>query len=49
MFFAGAVGILPVLAEASPGMGTIDGIGDLWRIAREQIWLHNPDSGLGIS
>jgi len=48
MFFAGAVGTLPVLAQASPGMGTIGGIADLWRIAQEQIWLHNPDSGLGI-
>lgn len=48
MFIAGAVGTLPVLAKASPGMETIDGITDLWRIAQEQIWLHNPDSGLGI-
>jgi len=48
MFFAGAVGMLPVLAQASAGMGTIDGISDLWRIAREQIWLHDPDSGLGV-
>ena len=48
MFFAGAVGTLPVLAQASPGMGTMGGIADLWRIAEQQIWLHNPDSGLGI-
>ncbi|MEO1984327.1 MAG: nucleoside transporter, partial [Fuerstiella sp.] len=48
MFAAGAVGMLPVLAKASPGMGTIDGLSDLWRIAQEQIWLHNPDSGLGV-
>ena len=48
MFFAGAVGTLPVLSQASPGMGTLDGIADLWQIAQQQIWLHNPDSGLGI-
>lgn len=48
MFFAGAVGTLPVLAKASPGVGTIDGVWDLWRIAEEQIWLHNSQSGLGV-
>jgi len=48
MFFAGAVGMLPVLAKASPGMGAIDGLADLWRIAEEQIWLHDPDGGLGV-
>ncbi|MDC0935855.1 hypothetical protein OAS39_06185 [Pirellulales bacterium] len=48
MFFAGAVGTLPVLAKASPEMGTIDSVADLWRIAQEQIWLHNPESGLGV-
>lgn len=48
MFFAGAVGTLPVLAKASPGMGTIDSLSDLWQIAEQQIWLHNPDSGLGV-
>jgi cytosine permease len=48
MFAAGAVGMLPVLANASPGMGAIGGIADLWRIAQEQIWLHDPESGLGV-
>lgn len=48
MFFAGAVGMLPVLAQASTGTETIAGFSDLWRIAEEQIWLHNPDVGLGI-
>lgn len=48
MFAAGAVGMLPVLANASPGMRAIGGIADLWRIAQEQIWLHDPESGLGV-
>ncbi len=48
MFAAGAIGTLPVLANASPGMGDVRGIADLWRIATEQIWLHNPESGLGV-
>ncbi|MBC8353991.1 MAG: nucleoside transporter [Planctomycetes bacterium] len=48
MFTAGAIGTLPVLANASPGMGSIDSIADLWRIAQEQIWLHKPESGLGV-
>jgi purine-cytosine permease-like protein len=48
MFAAGAIGTLPVLAEATPGLGNINSIADLWRIAQEQIWLHNPDSGLGV-
>lgn len=48
MFIAGAIGTLPILANASPGMGTIHSVADLWRIAQEQIWLHKPDSGLGV-
>ena len=48
MFGAGAVGTLPILASASPEIGTIGGLSDLWRIAEEQIWLHDPESGLGI-
>lgn len=48
MFTAGAIGTLPVLASASPGMGSISGLSDLWRIAQEQIWLSKPESGLGV-
>ena len=48
MFFAGAVGMLPVLAKASPGVGVIAGVSDLWQIAEQQIWIHNPESGLGV-
>lgn len=48
MVVAGAVGTLPVLAQATPGMGTLDSLSDLWRIAEQQIWLRNPDSGLGV-
>lgn len=47
MFFAGAVGTLPVLANATPGVDSF-GMANLWRIAQEQIWLANPDSGLGL-
>lgn len=48
MFSAGAIGMLPILAKASPGMTSISNTSDLWRIAQEQIWLHKPDSGLGV-
>ncbi len=48
MFVAGAAGMLPVLANASPGMEGIGGLADLWRIAQEQIWIHDPESGLGV-
>lgn len=48
MFFAGAVGSLPILVGATPGMTSISSLADLWRIAEEQIWLHRPESGLTI-
>lgn len=48
MFVAGAIGMLPVLAEATPGVTSIGNLADLWRIAQEQIWIHKPDSGLGV-
>ncbi|MEO8271233.1 MAG: hypothetical protein ABI557_16040, partial [Aureliella sp.] len=48
MFIAGAIGTLPVLANATPGVGSIDSFAELWRIAQEKIWLRNSESGLGI-
>ena len=48
MFFAGAVGMLPTLAEATADVGTIRSAADVWKIAEQKIWLHNPDSGLGF-
>lgn len=48
MFFAGAVGTLPILAEHTQGLGAFDSIGDLWKIAQQRIWQHNPGSGLGL-
>ena len=48
MFIGGAVGMLPTLAQAVPEVGTISSAADLWKIAEQKIWLHNPDSGLGF-
>ena len=48
MFAAGAIGMLPVLAAANESMDSVGGVSDLWRIAHEQIWVRNPDGGLGI-
>ncbi len=48
MFTVGAIGVLPVLAQASSGALAIDSLSGLWRIAEEQIWLHKPESGLGM-
>ncbi len=48
MFFVGAVVMLPILAETIPSVGTLYSAADLWRIAEESVWPHNPESGLGI-
>ena len=48
MFFAGAAGTLPILAEQTQGLGDFDSIGDLWKIAEQRIWQHNPDSDIGL-
>ncbi len=37
----------PVLADANPGMASIGSLDDLWRIAQEQIWIHQSGQGLG--
>ena len=48
MFTAGAIGMLPVLAANSTGAVSLSSLSDLWMIAREQIWIHDPDGGLGL-
>ena len=48
MFFAGAVGTLPVLAAKTLASGSIGNLADLWQIAEERIWQHDPESGLGF-
>lgn len=48
MFAAGAAVTLPALAAATPGVDSIGGVDDLWRIAQEKIWLPRPESGLGV-
>ncbi|MCA9063704.1 MAG: hypothetical protein KDA96_11615 [Planctomycetaceae bacterium] len=48
MFVAGAIGMLPVLADANPGVTSVGSLSGLWKIAQEQIWIHQPDSGLGV-
>ncbi len=47
MFFAGAIGMLPVLAN-NLQMDGIGGVSGLWRIAQEQVWVSNAGSGLGM-
>ena len=46
MFVAGAVAMLPALASVLPD-GTIDGPGDLWRIANLTIWKGAGEGGGG--
>ncbi len=48
MFFAGAVGTLPILAAQTEGLGDFDSLGDLWKIAEQRIWQHNPESDIGL-
>lgn len=48
MFFAGAVGTLPVLAGASGATEFEWSVSQLWQIAEEQIWTHRPEQGLGV-
>ncbi len=47
MFFAGAVAALPLLAQQT-STGALSGMADLWRIANEMVYIHNPESGLGM-
>ena len=47
MFFAGAVAALPLLARQTTG-GSLSNLADLWRIADEMVYIHNPESGLGL-
>ncbi|MEZ6062298.1 MAG: hypothetical protein R3C19_18305 [Planctomycetaceae bacterium] len=47
MFFAGALGMLPVLANALE-LESVADASNLWRIAQEQIWVKRPDSVMGM-
>ena len=44
MFFAGALAVLPQLTAGTPGVGSIGGLDDLWRLADESIWIRREDS-----
>ena len=47
MFFSGAVAALPWLAQHTSG-GSLSSPADLWRIAEEMVYIHNPETGLGL-
>jgi NCS1 family nucleobase:cation symporter-1 len=47
MFFAGAVAMLPALAETA-GNGTQGNKFNLWRLANETIWVKNSSTGIGF-
>ena len=44
MFFAGALAVLPQLTAGTPGVGSIEGLDDLWRLADSSIWVGREDS-----
>ncbi len=48
MFFAGALAVLPQLTASAPGVGSIGGFDDLWRLADESIWIGREDSEFGL-
>lgn len=48
MFVAGAIAMLPALARVNPGVESIGSLEGLWKIAQEQIWIHRPETELGI-
>ena len=48
MFTAGAVVLLPELAARTPGVGSIEGLGDVWRLADEAIWVGREDSDFSL-
>jgi NCS1 family nucleobase:cation symporter-1 len=47
MFFAGAVAMLPALAETRGDVARGAGL-DLWRLANETIWVKNKSTGIGL-
>ena len=47
MFFAGAVAMLPALAAATPEVGRVESVGDLWYLAKELIWVET-QGGFGF-
>ena len=44
IFFAGALAVLPQLTAGTPEVGSIEGLGDLWRLADASIWVGREDS-----
>ena len=48
MFFAGALAVLPQLTAGAPGVGSIGGFDDLWRLADESIWIGREDSEFSL-
>lgn len=44
IFFAGALAVLPQLTAGTPGVCSIQGLEDLWRLADTSIWVGREDS-----